>query len=562
MPSWPSRCLPSLSRNGNIKQGWESSFGAQFFSKRSRWAGRVSSGRALARNEISRGNQTVLSGVDSTSLYRYDVQDTCRYRAEWLEAETKSPRLKDVSGGCSPVGVKTMAQDVDGGGSQTREVEMAEEVASEGIEPENLGNEISQDSERAEELINLATEALAAGQKSQALAYARQATEAAPGHVGAWVLLGMVAREAGMPEEALRAYRRAAELDPDRPGLGEELAAVEQAANVPPSPPGLLEKIQTQILERHAPVLLAAAVGLLVLALGIAAIRAHQRSLTEARFRQLLNEGIQYMAVQQYDRAEANFTEALRLRPNDPQALSWLNNARDARQKLARYEQWEYETLGGRFPGVTPGGGLSSGQIPAREEQAPAEGQVPEQQATVTPSGDYSSRRYTWRGTESLPETPSGFPSPRSEMEPGPEGPQPVSSGQLPSQPQPVPAGQGSTAGAPMAGPSAPGAEASAGATPPSPPTPPVPQEPKGYIRITVGEPQPRAAAGGQPGPTADAVRQRAESLAALGRTQEAKQAYQQAIELYEREAEADPEARAVKRAGAESCRRAIDQLD
>lgn len=454
-----------------------------------------------------------------------------------------------------------MAQDVDDGGSQTRETELAEEVAPEEIEPESFGNETPQDSQRAEELINLATEALAAGQKSQALTYARQATEAAPTHAGAWVLLGMVAREAGMVDEALRAYRRAAELDPDRPGLAEELAAAEQAANIPPPPPGWLEKIQTQVLERHAPVLLAAAVGLLVLAVGIAAIRAHQRSLTEARFQQLLNEGIQYMAVQQYDRAEASFTEALRLRPNDPQALSWLNNARDARQKLAKYEQWQYETLGGRFPGVTPGSGLSSGQIPAREEQASAVGQAPEQQAPVTPSGDYSSRRYTWRGAESLPET-SSFPSPRSEMEPGPEGPQPVASGQPPGQAQPTASSQAMAGGTASPGQLPPGAGQSNGVMPVLPQSAPSPQEPKGYIRITVGEPRPRAAAGGQPGPTADAMRQRAESLAALGRTQEAKQAYQQAIELYEKEAETDPEARAVKRAGAESCRRAMEQLD
>lgn len=432
------------------------------------------------------------------------------------------------------------------------EIEQQEDVEAEA--PEDLG--------RAEELINLATEALAAGEKNQALAYARRATEVAPGHAGAWVLLGMVAREAGLPDEALKAYRQAAELDPERPGLAQDLAAAEQAAGQPPPPPGFVETIQARILERHAPALLAAAVGLLVLSLGIAAIRAHQRSLTEARFQQLLNEGIQYMAVQQYDRAEANFTEALRLRPNDPQALSWLNNARDARQKLAKYEQWQYETLGGRFPGVTPGSGLSSGQIPAGEEQASTEGQAPPAQAPATPSGDYSSRRYTWRGAESLPETPSGFPSPRSEMEPGPEGPQPASPGPMPGQAQLPGASQGMAAGTPSPGQWPPGAEASAGAPATSQPPTPTPQEPKGYIRITVGEPRPRTAAGGSSAQTADAVRQRAESLAAMGRTQEAKQAYQQAIELYEREAEADPEARAVKRAGAESCRRAMEQLD
>ncbi|MCX7599014.1 MAG: tetratricopeptide repeat protein [Armatimonadetes bacterium] len=456
-----------------------------------------------------------------------------------------------------------MAQDVDSRGSHAQDAELAEEMQSEQARPGDWDDAFPQDFHRAEELINLATEALAAGQRSQALTYARQATEAAPGHAGAWMLLGMVAREAGMPEEALMAYRQAAEIDPDRPGLAEELAAAEQAASAPPPPPGLLEKIQTQVLERHAPALLAAAVGLLVLALGITAIRAHQRSLTEARFQQLLNEGIQYMAVQQYDRAEANFTEALRLKPNDPQALNWLNSARDARQKLAKYEQWQYETLGGRFPGVTPGSGLSSGQIPATEEQAPAEGQGPVQQPGAMPSGDYSSRRYTWRGAESPPETPSSFPSPRAEMEPGPEGPQPVTSSQPPAPTQPPGASQGAAGNVPSPGQPPPGSGQSTSGAPASPPPPaPVPQEAKGYIRITVGEPRTKPTGGGSPSPTADAVRQHADSLAAMGRTQEAKQAYQQAIELYEREAEADPEARAVKRAGAESCRRAMDQLD
>ena len=452
-----------------------------------------------------------------------------------------------------------MLEDAEGAEERPEELMPAEQTDAQDREA-NLANDVAQ----AEEFINLATEALAAGEKSQALAYARRATEAAPGDAGAWVLLGMVAREAGMPEESLRAYRQAAELDPDRPGLAEELAAAERAANAPPPPPSLLETIQTRILERYAPALLAAAVGLLVLAFGIAAIRAHYSSVTEARFQQLMNEGIQFMAVQQYDRAEANFTEALRLRPNDPQALSWLNNARDARQKLARYEQWQYETLGGRFPGVTSGSGLSPGQIPAGEEQAPVEQQAPPAQSAGTPpSGDYSSRRYTWRGAEALPETPSGFPSPRSEMEPGPEGPQPASASQPASQGQPTGASQGTPTGPAGYGQPVPGAESATSAAPATSasPTPP-PQEPKGYIRITVGEPRPKPATTGPPPPSADAVRQHAESLAAMGRTQEARRAYQQAIELYEREAEADPEARAVKRAGAESCRRAIDQLD
>lgn len=450
-----------------------------------------------------------------------------------------------------------MVEDADDAEKLAEEAQPPDEIE----QHEDVEAEAPEDLVQAEELINLATEALAAGDKNQALAFARRATELAPGHAGAWVLLGMVAREAGLPEEALKAYRQAAELDPHRPGLAQDLAAAEQAASQPPPPPSFLEAIRARILERHAPALLAAAVGLLVLSLGIAAIRAHQRSLTEARFQQLLNEGIQYMAVQQYDRAEASFTEALRLRPNDPQALSWLNNARDARQKLAKYEQWQYETLDGRFPGVTPGSGLSSGQIPASQEQATAEGQVPPAQATGMPAGNYSSRRYTWRGAESLPETPSSFPSPRAEMEPGPEGPQPVSPRPSPGQAQPTAAGQGMATSMPTPGQSPPGAEASAGPAATSQPSTPVPQEPRGYIRITVGEPRPRTAAG-PPAQTADAVRQHAESLAAMGRTQEAKQAYQQAIELYEREAEADPEARAVKRAGAESCRRAIEQLD
>jgi predicted NBD/HSP70 family sugar kinase len=80
-------------------------------------------------------------------------------------------------------------------------------------------------------------------------------------------------------------------------------------------------------------------------------------------------------------------------------------------------------------------------------------------------------------------------------------------------------------------------------------------------LHIVVGEarPQPKPSPG-EPNVTADQIRAQADALRRAGQNAEAKKLYQRAIELYQREAQADPQARAVKQAGMESCRRALEQ--
>ena len=53
----------------------------------------------------------------------------------------------------------------------------------------------------------------------------RRATELAPAHVGAWLLLASLLHTSDRPEEAIACYRRAAELEPGNPGAWSGLAA-------------------------------------------------------------------------------------------------------------------------------------------------------------------------------------------------------------------------------------------------------------------------------------------------------------------------------------------------
>ena len=411
--------------------------------------------------------------------------------------------------------------------------------------------------ERAEELVNRATEAIAAGQNSRALALCREATEAAPSMTGAWVLLGMVAKEGGQNKEALEAYRRVGELDPGRPDLFETLAELEKIVAEEEEAAEAAAARGPGFVQRYSPVMLATAVGLLVIALGIVLIVRHGRGAAEGQFRQIMEQGYQAMGIQQFDQAEQSFTEALRLRPNDADALVWLQNARDGRKKAEEYAKWQYETAGGKYPGAT--GELAPGEILPTDERKAAEaadaaglGAVP----GGTPGATYGSggggdgsHVYGWQTPGTKPGAPA-FPSPTSEegTGPAPEPTTPTPQPQPQPQPQPV-------APQPQPQPSVtPGASTGDGA----------PQAQKGYLRITVGQkPKPKPAAGGggdASGPSAQSVRSQADALRRAGRGTDAQKLYRQALDLYDKEGQSDPQARAVTQAGADYCRRALEQ--
>ncbi len=422
----------------------------------------------------------------------------------------------------------------------------------------------AEDTEQVEELVNAATEALAVGSGARALMLARQATEAAPHLPRVWALLGMVAEEAGEPAEALEAYRRADELEPGRPGLAERIEALEAHAVAHPPPEHDEQPLPgaTSRLERCAPALLAVSVALLILALGLAVIlRSHRAASLEASYKAAMEQGTKYMALQDYNRAEAAFTDALRLRPEDPEAVAWLKRAQDGRQQYAQLKRWEYTTLGGRFPGVTGENPLTPAKIlPTAERQAQeAQARAAAQAGASGQGGSSSPRRYTWAGATSTDWRPTGdtgqFPSPRQEVGTG-FFPEPTGAG-VEYRP-----GATGTTGAQTAG----TAQQPSGAATAQPVvTGPIlepERAPTGHLRITVGEPHPSPAAARPAGPQADQVRQQADEARRAGRGGEAGKLYQQAADLYQAEARADPQARAVKQAGADYCRRAGEQCE
>ncbi len=409
-------------------------------------------------------------------------------------------------------------------------------------------------------LIDQATEALAAGRVGAALRLARRATEIAADLPATWALLGTVAEEAGDFREALKAYEQALALDPNRPGLRERVE--ELSRQVPAEEPAAPEQVQPSALDRYAPAFLAASVALLVLAIGLAVVvRSRRAASVKQQYARVMQLGKEYMARQEYDQAEAAFSDALRLKPDSAEAQQWLQRAQQGREMLARLRQWNYVTAGGKFPGQQ--GTLPPAQITPTRERRQQEQQAQAAARATRRRSSWTPRRYEWR----TPSTASNYPSPRQEFGPpeyapttpaGSWGPVPPAAGQ-----PPVPLGAG------PAGTQAPTAQAPTGAggqpseATASQPEASEPSKPKGYLRIVVGEPRPKAeAAPANRGPSADAVRAQADQLRRAGRKQEAKRLYQRAIELYRKEAEADPTARAVKEAGIESCRRAIEQCE
>jgi hypothetical protein len=275
-----------------------------------------------------------------------------------------------------------------------------------------------------------------------------------------------------------------------------------------------------------------------------------------------MEQGYQAMGTQQFDQAEQQFTEALRLRPNDADALMWLQNAREGKQKAEAQAKRDYETANGKYPADSPG--LSAGVILPTDEQKAADAAAAAGDTTVgpgggTPGASYpggggdSAHPYSWTGPggkSSAPAAGPGFPSPVTEgpdytPEPTPTQPQPQPQPQTVT-PQPQPQYQ------PQVTPGATGTGDGA------------PQTQKGYLRITVGQrakPKPAASGGGEvSGPSAESVRAQADALRRAGRGGDARKLYQQAIDLYDSEGQADPQARASKQMGADYCRRALEQ--
>lgn len=409
-----------------------------------------------------------------------------------------------------------------------------------------------------EELISRATEALAEGRMQAAMAAARQACEQGPELARTWALLAMVAEEAGELREALQAYRRVAELDPDRPGVAEAVERLEgevEEGEREEQPAPAVRRI-----EHYAPAFLAASVALLVFAIGLAfVVHGRRVSRAEAAYRAVMDQGMKYMALQEFARAEAAFADALRLKPDDPNALSWLQRARKNREQLAKLQQWEYLTHGGKFPGIR-GQALAPARItPTAERRAQ---QAAQQRASSSTRPAAPPRRYTWRGAGEWTGTsgPGQFPSPRTEFSPLSGFGAPAGSPVYP-QPQGPPASASSTAGTGQA-PQQVGAQGSGQAQgqAPTQQEPSKPEPPQGYVRITVGEPRPQDTTPAEARPKADDVRAQADAARKAGQLDQAARLYRRAEELYRSEAQADPQARAVKEAAADYCRRVAEQ--
>lgn len=429
-----------------------------------------------------------------------------------------------------------------------------------GEDPEAEG--VAEDVERAESLVNRATEAIAAGQTGRALNLCRDATIAAPSMVAAWTLRGMVAQEAGKHKEALQAYRRVGELDPERQGLQETIAGLEGLVAEEEEAAQAAAARGPGFLERYSPAMLAGAVGVLILVVGIVLIAAHSRGAADAQYRQIMDQGYQALGAQQFDQAEQYFTDALRLRPNDTNALTQLQNARDGRERAKQYAQWRYQTANGKYPGAQQD--LSGGVIlptqerKAQEAAAAAAAGGGGGEPRAEGGGGDTNHGYSWRSGGHLPGTGGSiFPSPTDEGEDyAPTAPSTTGSQPQPQQQQQPVAPQ------PQPQPSQVQPQLQPGATTADDGATEEPQQ--SYLHITVGEPPKPTATATTPaataGPTGDTVRAQADALRRAGRNAQARKLYQQAIDLYQKEGQADPQTRAVKQSEADYCRRALEQ--
>ena len=207
-----------------------------------------------------------------------------------------------------------------------------------------------------EALLAEAADALADGKADAACNLCRQALEAEPENSSALALLGMAEEERGDLGAALLAYESALELEPDRPieahrvselrrRLNEEIVLEEVAED--------RSRRRNEFIDRYTPVFAASAVGIFVLVIGAVLIlhvrHANQLRATEAPYMQAMESGKQWDGLKEFANAAQCFQAALAVRPGDPDATTWLNQAQDSLHQSADYAELNRVTDGGKL---------------------------------------------------------------------------------------------------------------------------------------------------------------------------------------------------------------------
>ena len=396
----------------------------------------------------------------------------------------------------------------------------------------------------AERLAVEARELVAAGDVPGALRVAQRAAVMAPDTFLCRLVLGDVYLHVGAADDALREFRRAAELDPESAEAKDKAELARRRLTHPPevAPTGPRDW-RTWLIERKQLVAIAAGViaGLLVFAVGAGAIVSHTSpgAQIERAYRQQMVLGREHYKAGRYEDAARAFEQAARLRPGSAEAQRRLQDA------LA-------------VAGLAP--------YPTTAPPAPAGDRM----ASIAPLNQYSPMPPRWVGPVPRSAQP-GHPL-TDDVPPPPPIPEPDGRSTPPSDggdlPPPMPPGPlTSTAdhidgGTRIEPPVAPGIGTPAPAeTPPAADVgPPTEQRKTGHILIKRHDaPAARASAAATeaPPPAADALRAEANRLRDSGQAAAAGQKYGEAAVRYRDEARQGGAGAAIKLRAATSCERA-----
>jgi tetratricopeptide (TPR) repeat protein len=395
-----------------------------------------------------------------------------------------------------------------------------------------------------ERLATEAREQLAAGDSRAALVSAQRAAVMEPNTLLCRLVLGEAYLQMDAPDDALREFRRAAELDPECAEARDkaELARRRLTHSHEAESAGAGDWRAFLLARKQIVSVVAGAIaGLLVFAVGAGAIvsRTSPAAQTERAYRQQMLLGRQQYQAGRYEDAANAFEQALRVKPDSQEARRRLQDA------LA-------------VAGLAP--------QPAAARPAATGQQV----AAVGPLNDYSPMLPRWVGPLPRAAQPA---RPTSDVLPPPpipvpddQSPPPLTT--LPTLPPPVlqepdsadhvtgPARNDTSTGTDI------GVEATDSAEPgATEPTPPAQQSKPGRIVIQRHGPAPPTT--GQPpasrptGPDGDALRAEADHLRSAGNASAAAQKYSEAASRYREEAARGGPGAATKSSAAASCDRA-----
>ena len=388
-----------------------------------------------------------------------------------------------------------------------------------------------------------ARELLAAGDAPAALRAAQRAAIVEPDTFLCRLVLGEVYLAMDADADALREFRRAAEIDPESPEAKEQAELARRRLTHPREAEPLgPQDWRGWMMARKQLVAVAAGViaGLLVFTVGASAIVTRTSPAGQANrlYREQMQLGREHYQAGRYEQAALAFEQAWRLKPDSAEAKRRLDDA------LA-------------VAGLAP--------YPAGPPPAPAGPQM----ASIGPANDISPFDPRWVGPKP-PLTPGGRPA---TMPTGPPpgldtGPPPAPAGNAPELPPPMPEdirpppmpGPGAQNPPPI-GPApandigtAPGVEG----PPPGEAAPPTEHRSPG--RIVIQKVGPRPSAPPQTGatqpklPDADALRSEANRLRAGGNATAAALKYREAAARYDEEAARGGPGAATKRQAADSC--------